>query len=101
MISRRQANRIRQDVSVPAAGQGDHKAKPGVVCRNHIYSDAARFLVPCGDYGLWHSRAVLSWRVSNTMDADFCVAALDRYGVPELFNTDRVLVYELRVYENA
>ena len=41
----------------------------------------------------WHSRAVLAWRVSNTMDADFCVAALEdamnRYGVPEIFNTDQ------------
>jgi len=41
----------------------------------------------------WHSRAVLSWRLSNTMDTDFCVAALEdainRYGVPEIFNTDQ------------
>jgi putative transposase len=41
----------------------------------------------------WHSRAVLSWRLSNTLDADFCVAALEeamnRYGVPEIFNTDQ------------
>jgi putative transposase len=41
----------------------------------------------------WYSRAVLSWRLSNTMDADFCVAALEeamnRYGVPEIFNTDQ------------
>ena len=41
----------------------------------------------------WYSRAVLSWRVSNTMDSDFCVAALEdainRYGVPEIFNTDQ------------
>ena len=41
----------------------------------------------------WHSRAVISWRLSNTMDADFCVAALkealNRYGVPEVFNTDQ------------
>ena len=40
----------------------------------------------------WHSRAVLSWRLSNTLDADFCVAALEeamnRYGVPKIFNTD-------------
>jgi putative transposase len=26
----------------------------------------------------WHSRFVLSWDVSNTLDAEFCVAALDR-----------------------
>ena len=41
----------------------------------------------------WHSRAVLAWRLSNTMDAEFCVAALEeamnRYGVPVIFNTDQ------------
>jgi transposase InsO family protein len=41
----------------------------------------------------WHSRAVLSWRLSNTMDADFCVSALEeamsRSGVPDIFNTDQ------------
>ncbi len=41
----------------------------------------------------WHSRKVLSWRLSNTLDADFCVAALREalcsYGRPEIFNTDQ------------
>jgi putative transposase len=41
----------------------------------------------------WASRAVLSWRLSNTMDASFCVEALEealaRYGRPEIFNTDQ------------
>jgi len=41
----------------------------------------------------WHSREVLSWRVSNTLEADFCVEALSeaigRYGSPEIFNTDQ------------
>lgn len=41
----------------------------------------------------WHSRKVLSWRISNTLEADFCVEALSeairRYGVPEIFNTDQ------------
>jgi putative transposase len=41
----------------------------------------------------WHSRKVLSWRVSNTLDADFCVGAvtdaIKRYGAPEIFNTDQ------------
>jgi len=41
----------------------------------------------------WHSRKVLSWRVSNTMEADFCVEAVQeairRYGSPEIFNTDQ------------
>ena len=39
----------------------------------------------------WYSRRVLSWRLSNTLEADFCVAALEdamtRYGKPDIFNT--------------
>jgi putative transposase len=41
----------------------------------------------------WASRAVLAWRLSNTLGADFCVEALEealaRYGQPEIFNTDQ------------
>ena len=41
----------------------------------------------------WASRAVLSWRVSNTMDTSFCVNALEdalaRFGRPEIFNSDQ------------
>jgi len=41
----------------------------------------------------WASRKVLAWRLSNTMDAEFCVAALEealaRYGRPGIFNTDQ------------
>ena len=41
----------------------------------------------------WVSRKVLAWRLSNTMDADFCVEALEealaRFGRPEIFNTDQ------------
>lgn len=41
----------------------------------------------------WYSRKVLSWRLSITMEADFCVEALEealaRHGRPEIFNTDQ------------
>ena len=41
----------------------------------------------------WVSRAVLAWRLSNTLGAHFCVEALEealaRYGRPEIFNTDQ------------
>ncbi|MEO6434635.1 MAG: IS3 family transposase [Tepidisphaeraceae bacterium] len=41
----------------------------------------------------WFSRRVLAWRVSITMEADFCVAALEealaKHGKPEIFNTDQ------------
>jgi len=41
----------------------------------------------------WSTRAILSWRLSNTMDPSFCVDALQealtKYGTPEIFNTDQ------------
>ena len=41
----------------------------------------------------WYSRRVLSWRLSNTLDSQFCVDALEdaiaTYGTPEIFNTDQ------------
>ena len=41
----------------------------------------------------WATRKVLSWRLSNTMDASFCKDALDeaitKYGPPEIMNTDQ------------
>jgi putative transposase len=41
----------------------------------------------------WYSRKVLSWRISNSMDAGFCVDcledALSQYGKPEIFNSDQ------------
>ena len=40
----------------------------------------------------WFSRYVLTWEVSNTLDEDFCVSALERAlrkGKPEIFNTDQ------------
>ena len=48
------------------------------------------FLVAVMD---WHSRKVLSWRLSNTLDTEFCVAVLQEaitcHGTPEIFNTDQ------------
>jgi putative transposase len=41
----------------------------------------------------WYSRKVLSWRLSNTLDSEFCVDCLEQalqvYGTPEIFNTDQ------------
>ncbi len=64
-----------------------------VWCTDITYLPMARgfaYLVAIMD---WHSRKVLSWRISNVMDTDFCIEALkeaiDRYGVPKIFNTDQ------------
>ena len=41
----------------------------------------------------WHSRYILSWRISNTLDNSFCIEALEealnKYGNPEIFNSDQ------------
>jgi putative transposase len=40
----------------------------------------------------WHTRKVLAWRISNTLEAEFCVDALNeaihKFGPPEIMNTD-------------
>jgi putative transposase len=68
--------------------------RPGQVwCADVTYIPMRRgfmYLVAIMD---WHSRRVLSFRLSNTLDADFCVEALrealDRHGAPAIFNTDQ------------
>ena len=40
----------------------------------------------------WFSRCVLLWKLSNSMDVEFCLAALEEalhHGRPEIFNTDQ------------
>ncbi len=41
----------------------------------------------------WHSRYILSWRLSNTLTTDFCIQAVEeafeKFGTPEYFNTDQ------------
>src|SRR5271165_1461916 len=64
-----------------------------VWCADITYIPMARgfvYLVAVMD---WFSRKVLSWRLSITMEADFCVEAVEeamaKYGRPEIFNTDQ------------
>lgn len=64
-----------------------------VWCADITYIPMARgfcYLVAVMD---WASRKVLSWRLSNTLDASFCIEALEealqKYGTPDIFNTDQ------------
>jgi putative transposase len=53
----------------------------------------------------WNSRKVLSWRLSNTLDTDFCVEALEeainRFGTPEIFNTDQGAQFTSNAFTNV
>ena len=55
-----------------------------------LLNNPARGLVAVMD---WYSRKVLAWRLSNTLNGDFCVEAVEdalaHFGSPEIFNTDQ------------
>jgi putative transposase len=93
---------VKQKTSKPGKG---HKIYPYLLRKlhigrpNHVWcSDITYIPMPKGFLYLvavvdWYSRKVLSWRLSNTMESDFCVEALEealaRHGTPEIFNTDQ------------
>ena len=64
-----------------------------VWCSDVTYIPLARGLLYLVAVMDWASRKVLAWRLSNTLDSSFCVEALhealDRYGSPEICNTDQ------------
>jgi len=83
-----------EDKKYPYLLRGVQIARPNQVWSTDItYVRTGRghaYLVVIMD---WFSRKVLSWRLSSTIDASFCVEALDealtKYGNPEIFNSDQ------------
>ncbi len=91
----------------------DHKVYPyllrGVAIerRDQVWSTDVTYIpMPEGFMFLaavidWHSRFVLSWRLSNTLDGRFCLEALDAAlegGRPEIFNTDQGVQFTARSF---
>jgi len=87
-----------------APGEG-HKIYPYLLRKleitrsNHVWCSDFTY-IPLGDSHVyltavmdWSSRYVISWKLSNSMDESFCVdcleEALEREGLPEIFNTDQ------------
>ncbi len=84
--------------------QPAHKVYPyllrgvSIVRLNQVWSSDITYIRLAHGFALtvvldWYSRCVLSWRISNTQDARFCVdcleEALAHYGKPEVFNSDQ------------
>jgi putative transposase len=83
----------------------EHKVYPyllrgvAVTRANHVWATDITYIPMARGFAYlvaiidWHSRMVLSWRLSNTLDTSFCVDALEealrRWGTPEIFNTDQ------------
>ena len=113
VINRKRVRRLMRRMGIAALGPKPRTSKPApghkifpyllrgltierpnqVWCADITYIPIGRgflYLVAVMD---WASRAVLSWRLSNTMDVSFCLSALEealaRFGQPEIFNTDQ------------
>ena len=112
-INRKRVQRLMRRMGIAALGPKPrttkpapgHKIFPYLLCNlvieqpNHVWAaDITYVPIERGFLYLvaiidWASRAVLAWRLSNTMDVGFCHAALEealaRFGKPAIFNTDQ------------
>jgi putative transposase len=112
-INRKRVQRLMRKMGIAALGPKPRTTKPApghkifpyllrnvtIDRPNHVWASDITY-IPIGRGFLylvavidWASRAVLAWRLSNTMDTAFCVSALEealaRFGKPEIFNTDQ------------
>jgi len=112
-VNRKRVQRLMRLMGIAALGPKPRTSKPAAGHRvypyllrgvtieraNHVWAADITY-IPIGRGFLylvaiidWASRAVLAWRLSNTMDVSFCLAALEealaKFGKPEIFNTDQ------------
>jgi putative transposase len=113
VINRKRVQRLMRCLGLAGMAPGPNTSKPhpkhkispyllrgvDVTQPNQVWStDITYIRLPRGFVYLvavidWYSRKVLSWRLSNSMDASFCVdcleSALNDYGKPAIFNSDQ------------
>ena len=111
-VNRKRVQRLMRLMGIAALGPRPRTSKPHghkiypyllrnltIERANHVWAADITY-IPIGRGFLylvaiidWASRAVLGWRLSNTMDVSFCLAALEealaKFGKPEIFNTDQ------------
>ena len=112
-VNRKRVQRLMRTLGLQALVPGPHTSKPhpehkvypyllrrlDIDRPNQVWAADITYIPLESGWGYlmaiidWHSRAVLAWRLSNTMTVDFCVdtlnEALGRYGRPEIFNSDQ------------
>jgi len=113
LVNRKRVQRLMRQIGLAAIAPGANTSRPhpehmiypyllrsvAVVRPNQVWStDITYIRLPHGFAYLvaiidWYSRRVLSWRISNSMDAVFCVDCLEdalrHHGTPEIFNSDQ------------
>lgn len=112
-VNRKRVQRLMRVMGLEALVPGPHTSKPhpehpiypyllgkmDIVRSNQAWAADITYIPLEHGWGYlvaiidWYSRAILSWRLSNTMTVDFCVEALEealrQHGKPEVFNTDQ------------
>jgi putative transposase len=112
-VNRKRVRRLMRVMGIEALvpRPGTSKAAPGhkiypdllrglsITEENHVWASDITYIPMANGFLYlvaiidWASRAVLSWRLSNTIDTRFCVEALEealaRHGKPRIFNTDQ------------
>jgi putative transposase len=112
-VNRKRVQRLMRQIGLAAMAPGPNTSRPHpahkvypyrlrgvpVVRPNQVWStDITYIRLPHGFAYLvaiidWYSRKVLSWRISNSMEAVFCVDCLEdalrHHGKPEIFNSDQ------------
>ena len=112
-VNRKRVQRLMRTLGLAGMAPGPNTSKPhpqhklypyllrgaDIIRPNQVWStDITYIRLPRGFVYLvaiidWYSRKVLAWRLSNTMDAGFCVDCLEEaikaYGTPEIFNSDQ------------
>jgi putative transposase len=113
VVNRKRVQRLMQQLGLVGMSPGPNTRKPhpqhkiypyllrgmDITRPNQVWStDITYIRLPRGFVYLvaiidWYSRKVLSWRLSNTMEAGFCVDCLEEairlYGTPAIFNSDQ------------
>jgi putative transposase len=124
-MNRKRVQRLMRLMGVEALGPKPKTSKPAPGHRiypyllrnltvdrpNHVWaSDITYVPLGAGFFYLvaimdWASRAVLAWRLSNTMNTSFCLEALEeamaRFGKPEIFNTDQGSQFTSQAFTGA
>jgi putative transposase len=112
LVNRKRVQRLMREMGIEALYPKRNLSLPGqrevrfpyllrgvtVDCPNKVWCADITYIPIQGGFGYcvavmdWWSRCVLSWRVSNSMEVDFCLEALEEafsMGRPEIFNTDQ------------
>jgi len=112
-VNRKRVQRLMRQMSLAGMAPGPNTSRPhplhkvypyllrgvSVVRPNQVWSTDITYIRLSHGFSYlvaiidWYSRRVLSWRISNTMDAVFCVDCLEEalriHGKPEIFNSDQ------------